>query len=124
MARINKALLRKAKQQIQKAAKEGSEDANNILSRRKERQVERREASRNNTVSPPRETVAWNFEPGELVGFKRNRAPRYNSRSEDLYIVIGTLDRFYHRSDETASYLEVTGPLGIITVRSADMKKI
>ena len=41
MARINKALLRKAKQQIQKAAKEGSEDANNILSRRKERQVER-----------------------------------------------------------------------------------
>ena len=124
MARINKALLRKAKQQIQKAAKEGSEDANNILSRRKERQIERREASRNNTVSPPRETVAWNFEPGELVGFKRNRASQYNSRSEDLYIVIGTLDRSYHRSDETASYLEVTGPLGIITVRSADMKKI
>ena len=124
MARINKALLRKAKQQIKKAAKEGSEDANNILSRRKERQAERREASRTNTISPPRETVAWNFEPGELVGFKRNRASRYNSRSEDLYIVIGTLDRSYHRSDETASYLEVTGPLGIITVRSADMKKI
>tara|TARA_B100000242_G_C42996418_1_gene462762 strand:+ start:329 stop:709 length:381 start_codon:yes stop_codon:yes gene_type:complete len=126
MARINKALLRKAKQQIQKAAKEGSEDANNILSRRKERQVERREAARNNNISPPRETVAWNFEPGELVGFKRNRAPRYNSRSEDLYIVIGTLDGCTTRygSDETASYLEVTGPLGIITVRSADMKKI
>ena len=124
MARVNKALLRKAKQQIRKAAKEGSEDANNILSRRKERQVERREASRNNNVSPPRETVAWNFEPGELVGFKRNRAARYNSRSEDLYIVIGTLDRSHHRLDETASYLEVTGPLGIITVRTADMKKI
>ncbi len=124
MARINKALLRKAKRQIQKAAKEGSEDANSLLARRNERQVERREAARNNTFSPPRETVAWNFQPGELVGFKRNKASRYNSRDEDLYIVIGTIDQSYHRSDETASCLEVTGPLGIITVRSADMKKI
>jgi len=124
MSRINKALLRKAKQQVRRAAEEGSQDASNLLARKKERKAARRVAANDNTVSQPRETIAWNFQPGELVGFKRNKAYRYNSRDEDLYIVIGTIDQSYHRSDETASYLEITGPLGIITVRSADMKKI
>ena len=124
MARINRSLLRKAKSQVRKAAKEGSEEANNLLARKKARKAERRTAANSHTVTGPRETVAWNFQPGELVGFKRNRAHRYNSAPDDLYIVIGTIDRSYHRSDETASYLEITGPLGIINVRSADMKKI
>ena len=46
MAKINKALLRKAKGQVRKSAKEGNQQAIDILGRRGARRAERRDTNR------------------------------------------------------------------------------
>ena len=123
MAKINKALLRKAKGQIRKSAKEGNQQAIDILGRRGARRAERTDTNRDAQTERRVKTLSWNFVPGELVGFKPNRAARYNSQPNDLYLIIGTTDQRGSNHEESAGNLTVTGPLGVITVRAADMKK-
>ena len=117
MARINKALLRKAKRQLQTQAKSEdaavAENAQNVLSRRKNRQTERRETVRETEFEKPVTKVGWNFFPGELVQIKRRNRPYYNV-DDAFYLVIGSHDQSWRNREETNSYLEVTGPAGII----------
>jgi len=127
MARINKSLLRKAKRQLQTRAKSEdtavAENAQNILSRRKNRQTERRESVRDAEIERPVTKVGWNFSPGELVQIKRRNRPYYNV-DDALYLVIGSHNQSWSNREETNSYLEVTGPAGIIVVRAAHLKKL
>ena len=127
MARINKSLLRKAKRQLQTRAKSEdtavAENAQNILSRRKNRQTERRESVRDAEIERPVTKVGWNFSPGELVQIKRRNRPYYNV-DDALYLVIGSHNQSWNNREETNSYLEVTGPAGIIVVRAAHLKKL
>lgn len=124
MAKINKALLRKAKGQLRKSAKAGNQQAIDVLGRRNVRRAERTDTKREAKTERKVTTLSWNFLPGELVGFRSNRAARYNSQPNDLYIIIGTIKHRGSHHEESAGFLEVTGPLGVITVRAADMKKI
>ena len=127
MARINKALLRKAKRQLQTQAKSEdaaiAENAQDVLSRRKNRKAERRDAKRENNHERPVTKVGWNFAPGELVQIKR-RNRSYYSADDSCYLVIGAHDQQWRNREETNSYLEITGPLGIITIKAAHLKKV
>jgi len=127
MARINKALLRKAKLQLKTQAKSEdatiAENAQDILSRRKNRKAERRETKRENNHERPTTKVGWNFSPGELVQIKRRNRPYYNA-DDSCYLVIGAHDQSWRHREETNSHLEITGPAGIIVVRAAHLKKV
>jgi len=127
MARINKALLRKAKRQLQTQAKSEdaavAENAQDILSRRKKRRNERKKVARENDVERPVTKVGWNFAPGELVQIKRRNRAYYNA-DDSCYLVIGAHDQSWRGREETNSYLEITGPLGIITIKAAHLKKV
>ena len=127
MAKINKALLRKAKRQLQAQAKSEdaavAENAQSVLSRRKNRQIERRETVRDAEIERPVTKVGWNFSAGELVQVKKKNRPYYNV-DDAFYLVIGSHDQSWRNREETNSYLEVTGPAGIIVVRAAHLKKL
>ena len=127
MAKINKALLRKAKRQLQAQAKSEdaavAENAQNVLSRRKNRQTKRRETVSETEFEKPVTRVGWNFSPGELVQIKRRNRPYYNV-GDAFYLVIGSHSQSWGNREETNSHLEVTGPNGIIVVRAAHLKKV
>ncbi len=125
MANINKAALRKAKAKLKKRAKDGDESAEAVLSRRRNRIALRREAVAESDYERPVENIAFNFSPGELVSLKSRKAGRYGVEPDHFYLVIGMVEenRYYNRT-ETNGWLEITGPAGIMTVRSADVKKI
>ena len=127
MSRINKALLRKVKRQLQTQAKSEdaavAENAQNVLSRRKNRQTERRETVRKTEFEKPVTKVGWNFSPGELVQIKRRNRPLYNV-DDAFYLVIGSHNASWINREETNSHLEVTGPAGIIVVRAAHLTKL
>ena len=122
MAKLNKKLLRKAKLQLSAAAKSGDEAASAILARRKNRKTEvfTDGETRKDVVT----NVSWNFFPGELVCFKKNKGRHYGCPDTDCYLVIGTIDRSRRHQEEKSGHLEVTGPAGIVVVRSAHMKKL
>ena len=125
MSRINKALLRKAKSQLRSSAKSGDEQAQQILSRRKARQAEKRDAATGADFERPTTEVAWNFSSGELVTFKRNRFSRYGLGENVAFIVVETEDRSWVGETALNSLLDVLVPgHGIIKVRAADMKKL
>lgn len=127
MSRINKALLRKAKRKLATQAK--SEDAGvadaaqNILSRGKKRKRERKIVVEENEFERPVTKVGWNFAPGELVQIKRHIRPRYNA-DDSCYLVIGAHDQSWRNREEKNSYLEITGPAGIIVIKAAHLKKV
>jgi len=127
MARINKALLRKAKLQLKTQAKsedaEVAENAQNVLSRRKNRQTERRETVRETEFEKPITKVGWNFSPGELVQIKKRNRPYYGT-DDACYLVIGAHDQSWQGREETNSHLEITGPAGIIVIKAAHLKKV
>ena len=127
MARINKALLRKAKRQLQSQAKSEdatlAENAQNVLSRRKNRQAARQETVRETEFEKPVTKVGWNFSPGELVQIKRRNRPYYNV-DDAFYLVIGCRGESWRNREETNSHLEVTGPAGILVVRASHLKKL
>jgi hypothetical protein len=125
MAKINRAALRRAKAKLRKQAKNGDESAEAILNRRRERINSRREAVAESDYERPIENIAFNFSPGELVSLKSRKAGRYGIEPDHFYLVIGMIEenRYYNRT-ETNGWLEITGPAGVMTVRSADVKKI
>ena len=125
MSRINRALLRKAKSQLRTDAKEGNEQAQEILGRRKNRKTERKESVNDSDFTRPTTQVAWNFSSGELVTFKRQSFRRYGLSENIAFIVVETEDREWNRHSESNSVLDVLIPgSGIIKVRAADMKKL
>ena len=75
MARINKALLRKAKHQLQTQAKSEdaaiAENAQNVLSRRKNRRAERRETVREAEFERPITKLVGTFQLVNLFKSKR-----------------------------------------------------
>lgn len=125
MANVNKSALRKAKAILRKQANDGDESANVILDRKNKRLKSRREAVIESEYERPITSVAFNFLPGELVCLKPRKAGRYGVQSDHFYLVIGMVEenRYYDRT-ETNGWLEITGPGGLMTVRSADVKKI
>ena len=125
MSRINRALLRKAKRQLQTGAKEGNEQAQEILGRRKNRRTEKKEGMRDSDFTRPTTQVAWNFSSGELVTFKRTQFRRYGLDENVAFIVVETEDREWIGQSESNSVLDVLMPgRGIIQFRAADMKKL
>ena len=128
MARVNKAALRKAKAKLRRQARDGDENAENILNRRRERITQRREAVAESDYERPVTNVEFNFSAGELVTLKPRKSAKYHGTGMQIghfYLVIGMVEenRYYDRT-ETNGWLEITGPAGIMTVRSADVKKI
>jgi len=127
MSRLNKSLLKKAKQQLAQQRKSEDADiaerAENILSRRKNRKAERRDTVRESDFERPVTKVGWNFLPGELVQIKRRNRPYYNT-DDSCYLVIGARCQSWENREETNSHLEITGPAGIIVVRAAHLKKV
>ena len=125
MSRINRALLRKAKRQLRTNAKEGSEQAQEVLGRRNNRRAEKKEGMRDSDFTRPTTQVAWNFSSGELVTFKRTQFRRYGLDENVAFIVVETEDRKWSGQSESYSVLDVLIPgRGIIQVRAADMKKL
>ena len=121
MSRINRKLLKKAKNQLRSAAKSGDETAESILSRKKNRKTERfADNTRKDTVK----AVSWNFFPGELVCFKNAVAWRYGCNATDCYIVIGTSNTEGYNIEESNSRLEIVGPGGLLVADAAHVKKV
>tara|TARA_R110001592_G_scaffold188358_3_gene433493 strand:+ start:4351 stop:4734 length:384 start_codon:yes stop_codon:yes gene_type:complete len=125
MSRINKIALRKAKAKLKKQAKDGSEHAESILSKRNQRKANRLEAFHESDYEIKKTNVAFNFSSGDLVSIKPRKAGRYGVAPEHLYLVIGMIDgRGSNYKTETNGWLEITGVNGVLSVRSADVKKI
>jgi len=125
MAKVNKAALRRAKAKLRKQAKAGDESAEAILNRKRERVNSRREAVAESDYERPVTNIAFNFLPGELVSLKSRKAGRYGVEPDHFYLVIGMVEEnSYYNRTETNGWLEITGPGGLMTVRSADVKKI
>ena len=128
MANINKAALRKAKAKLRKRAKDGDESAGAVLRRHRNRIALRQEAVTESEYEKPVVNVEFNFSPGELVTLKPRKVAKYHGygmQTGHFYLVIGMVEENrYHGRTETNGWLEITGPAGIMTVRSADVKKV
>ena len=122
MSRINKAALRKARQQIKLAAKEGNEEAQELLNRKGTRRSARRSIRREARPQRPKKKVTYNFEPGQLVKIHTRFADGYGATAEEAYLVIGVSNAETRSSVEENYWIDITGPAGLITVRASALR--
>jgi len=127
MARVNKTLLRKAKLKLKQQQKSEdakiAERAQGILSRRTNRQIERKATVRDADFEKPVTKVGWNFATGELVQIRKRNQGRYGA-DDSCYLVIGAHDLSWGDREETNSRLEITGPAGILIINAAHLRKV
>ena len=122
MSRINRSALRKARQQIKEAAKEGNEEAQERISKRGERKAERRAASREVGPQRPKTKMTYNFAAGQLVRITGKHANRYGATPEEAYLVIGVSNTESQRGVQENYWIDITGPVGLITVRASALR--